>query len=260
MKTQLIATFLLLALALTLTACEDANDSKETANTATEADTAAKATETPAAAADESWSVEKPCTSLHKHIPAGYKIYESDNDILGEAYGDLNEDGINDCVLLIRATDESKIDSDDHLAPDKNRLGIMIFFNSENGYQLALENRQCIPPPEYGYQILHVYSADIKKGNLYISEHGRYNGKKYTFRHKNSDFELIGFDSYENIAMSPIIQKEVSINFLSKKRLVKTLENEDAESEEKAVYKETWDNIKADETAKLSKIVSLPEQ
>jgi hypothetical protein len=204
--------------------------------------------------------VNGPCASLHKHIPAGYRIYQSAGDIavfLGEVSGDLNGDGLDDCVLIIRATDKSKISNDGPYQADENPLGIMVFFNSKSGYQLALENRVCIPPPEYDSQMLHDYVVEIKKGNLYISDRGRYSGAKYTFRYKNSDFELIGFDSYLEQSASHITEKSVSINLATKKRQTKVLANENAESMEKAVYKETWDNIKAGDIPKLSKIASF---
>jgi uncharacterized protein (TIGR02145 family) len=190
-------------------------------------------------------------------IPAGYQLYIPDGsivgDIPGEVHGDLNGDGLEDCVLLIRSTDKSMIDNDDPHAPNKNPLGIMIFFNTGNGYRLVFENRDGIPPPEYDSQMMHDYSVEIKNGKLYISERGRYGGEKYTFRYKNSEFELIGFDSYTERFVSHITEKEVSINFLTKKRLTKINVNEDSENEEQAVFKETWDVIKMDNPPKLLK-------
>jgi uncharacterized protein (TIGR02145 family) len=196
------------------------------------------------------------CPNIRK-IPAGYQLYIPDGsivgDIPGEVHGDLNGDGLEDCVLLIRSTDQSNIDNDDPHAPDKNPLGIMIFFNTGNGYRLVFENRDGIPPPEYDSQMMHDYSVEIKNGKLYISERGRYGGEKYTFRYKNSEFELIGFDSYSEKFVSHITEKEVSINFLTKKRLTKVNVSEDDENEDKAVFKETWDVIKMDNPPKLLK-------
>ncbi|GHB35731.1 hypothetical protein GCM10008106_16530 [Mongoliitalea lutea] len=90
----------------------------------------------------------------------------------------------------------------------------------------------------------------IEKGNLYINfSHGRYGSQKFTFRYQNRDFELIGYDQSDNFG--PVVAKEISINFMTKKKLERenTFENEEEE-----VFKETWKNIKVDRLIKLSEI------
>ena len=59
----------------------------------------------------------------------------------------------------------------------------------------------------------------------------------------------LGFDHADNFG--PVVTKEISINFMTKKKLERenTFENEEEE-----VFKETWKNIKVDSLIKLSEI------
>jgi len=149
--------------------------------------------------------------SWDKRIPAGYSLDK-------EVRGDLNEDAKDDYVLVIKGTD---------------RRGIMIFFSKGKDYQLVLENRNCLDSGE----------VEIKKGNMLIT-HGN---KKYTFRYKNSEFELIGYDINES---SP--KKETSINIPLKKKFVK-------ECSEDKKCKETWTNVAFIESILLRRIDKLDE-
>jgi hypothetical protein len=54
-------------------------------------------------------------------LPKGYVIFEN-------IKGDLNKDGIEDCVLIIKGTDKSKIVIDEYQGElDRNRRGIIVF-------------------------------------------------------------------------------------------------------------------------------------
>ena len=96
--------------------------------------------------------------------------------------------------------------------------------------------------------------VEVKKGKLYVNfAHGRYGYWGYTFRYQNSDFELIGYDS--SASRGPVIYKETSINFLTKKKLTredinweKTMESGDE------VFKETWEKVKVNKLIRLSEI------
>jgi len=57
-------------------------------------------------------------------VPAGYRLYK-------EAYGDLNGDGIDDRVVIIRGTNPENIQD----GTDENLHGVMIFFGKGGGYQ-----------------------------------------------------------------------------------------------------------------------------
>ena len=70
-------------------------------------------------------------------IPKGLVLYE-------KFFGDLNKDGLEDCVLLIKQTDTTNIVIDRFdKEVDRNRRGIIVLFKNESGYQLADQNHDC---------------------------------------------------------------------------------------------------------------------
>ena len=74
---------------------------------------------------------------LHDFIPKGYIEFE-------KHFGDLNKDGQDDCVLIIKKIDENNIVINQYDEKvDRNRRGIIILFKNENGYQLADRNYDC---------------------------------------------------------------------------------------------------------------------
>ncbi len=95
-------------------------------------------------------------------------------------------------------------------------------------------------------------NINISKGNLYFHYmHGRYGHWTYTFRFKNADFELIGFDKSEN--RGPVVERVVSVNFMTRKMLVKENLNSHVEAENE-VFKETWKNFSLAKRIKLSEV------
>jgi hypothetical protein len=186
-------------------------------------------------------------------IPEGYVVFET-------KYGDLNKDGSNDCVLIIKGTDNNQIITDEYLGKiDRNRRGIIVLFNSDQHYVLALQNYDCFSsenedgggyyPPEL--------SVEIESGNLFVQySHGRNGGWTYTFRFQNSDFELIGYDM--NDYDGPVINNETSINFSTKTKQIKVNTNEnDGGGEE--IFSTTMKKIFIDQLIKLSHIKDFDE-
>ena len=205
-----------------------------------------------AVAASPPKAAEKTAEHKSELVPKGYRFF-------GEMYGDLNGDGKDDYVLIIKGTDKMNVRGINGL--DRSRRGIMIFFNNGNNYQLAVDNRRCFSsededggnysPPEL--------SVSIKKGNLYIAyDHGRYGNWKYTFRYRNGNFELIGYDELGYITPIWVIDYQTSINFLTKKRQKKTNVNKEAEGGDE-VFEETWSNIEVKKLLKLSEISDFDE-
>ncbi|PHQ28461.1 hypothetical protein [Leeuwenhoekiella nanhaiensis] len=186
-------------------------------------------------------------------IPKGYVEFE-------KYFGDLNKDGLKDCVLIIKKTDTTNIVTNRfNKKVDRNRRGIVVLFNNEGGFELADKNYTCFSsenedggvyfPPELWFK--------IENEKLYIHYgHGRYGYWEYTFRYQNSNFELIGFDSSSN--RGPITMRETSINFLTKRKLVKENINENAEGGDEE-FEETWNTIKIDSLIKLSEIKDFDE-
>lgn len=185
-------------------------------------------------------------------IPEGYKIFE-------KIKGDLNKDGVEDLVLVIKGTDKKEFVTDENRGIlDRNRRGILILFKTKNSYELAVKNYDCFSSEneDGGVYFPPDLMISIEKGNLYINYgHGRYGYWEYTFRYKKSDFYLIGYDSSSHTG--PIVDKEISINFLTNKKRIAVNANNDAESGEE-VFNETWETINPYEL-KLSTIIDFDE-
>ena len=180
-------------------------------------------------------------------IPQGFVLS-------GTSIGDLNKDGVDDKVLLIKGTDKGAFEKNEFGEfVDRNRRGIIILFKKDNQYQMVLKNLNCFSSEneDGGVYYAPELSLEINKGNLYIHyAHGRYGYWKYTFRYRNSDFYLIGYDSSEG---GEVVEKETSINFLSKKKQEKVNTNESAEGGDEE-FRETWTNITVSKLLKLRDI------
>ncbi len=195
---------------------------------------------------------EQKC-NITDFVPKGYVIFE-------QIKGDLNNDGIDDCVLIIKGTDKSKFVMHETFGElDRNRRGIIVLFNKKDYYELVAKNYDCFSSEneDGGLYFAPELSIKIEKGKLYLHYgHGRYGYWRYTFRHQNSDFELIGYDHSSN--RGPVIQDAVSINFLTKKKLFKDNINKDKENSDEEyvedVFIEKWSAIKIDKLLKLSEI------
>jgi hypothetical protein len=189
-------------------------------------------------------------------VPKGFVVFEEIN-------GDLNKDGIEDCVLIIKGTDKNQIITDEYRGQlDRNRRGIVVLFNKNDNYVLAVKNHDCFSSEneDGGVYFAPELSVGINNGNLYLQYgHGRYGYWKYTFRFQNSDFELIGYDSgyRSNFASDWVAFDEESINFLSKKKLTKEVIKVAADGKE--TYDETWENISVKGLIKLSEIKDFDE-
>lgn len=187
------------------------------------------------------------------YIPKGMVLFD-------KVSGDLNKDGIPDLVLMIKGTDKSNFVQDEYRGElDRNRRGILVLFKHKNGYELVSKNTDCFSSEneEGGVYYPPELSLDIRKGKLYVEyRHGRYGYWTYTFRFQNGDFELIGYDSTSTYG--PIINREKSINFSTKRMQERVNVNETAESGEEE-FKETWKNIKLDKMIKLSEIKDFDE-
>lgn len=193
--------------------------------------------------------------SFTEFLPKEFVIFDT-------IYGELNNDKFTDCILIIKGTDKTKIEDDEYKGKlDKNRRGIIILFNKNGHYELSAKNYNCFSsenedggiyfPPELNVEIL--------KNKLYISyAHGRYGFWKYTFRFHDSDFELIGYD--DNECRGPIIENQISINYLSKKKQIKETTNlDEIEESGDEVFEERWEEIKLKKLIRLSEIKDFDE-
>ena len=145
--------------------------------------------------------------------------------------GDLNGDGRDDVVLVLRAIDERNvIDVRGQGGPenfDTNpRILMVAFANAAGGYDLALENHTLIartmepsaqdPLDPNGIQ---EGGVAIKNGTLQVT-FGYFSGNMghltYTFRFEKGGFKLIGYDSTD-VERFKGTMTQVSVNYLTRR-------------------------------------------
>lgn len=186
--------------------------------------------------------IPKFATNPHGFIPTGYALQE-------ELKGDLNKDGLEDVVLLIKSTapdnlEVSKYYDDRYL--DLNRRGLIIAFKKDKVYELKLLNAEVFDSDEE--EGSDYFSPDIafeiKKGNLHIRYmHGRYGFWEYNFNYRQGAFRLIGYEFSSN--RGPVVLTETSINFLTNRKLVRKNEEEKHDLES-SVFTEEWFDVDYD--------------
>lgn len=187
-------------------------------------------------------------------IPEGYVLYKEEGQ--EKITGDLNKDGLEDRVLIIKKTGKEGYGKNqfDKIV-DKNRRGIIILFNKGDYFELALKNYDCFSSEneDGGVYFPPDLWVEIKKGNLHINyAHGRYGGWGYTFRYQNRDFELIGYDRSNN--RGPMTESDISINFLTRKLKQRENISENAQDDGEEIFKETQHNINVKELVRLTEI------
>ena len=112
-------------------------------------------------------------------IPKGYTEFKKYS-------GDLNKDGLKDCVLIIKKTDSANVVMNRFdKKVDRNRRGIIVLFKNANGYKFADKNLDCFSSEneDGGVYFSPDLWIEIKNEKLYVHyEHGRYGYWQYTFR------------------------------------------------------------------------------
>ena len=112
-------------------------------------------------------------------LPESFVLFE-------KVLGDLNKDGLEDCILVVKGTQKEMIIQDEYLGElDRNRRGIIILIHNKDGYELALKNINCFASEheDGGAYYAPELSVYVRKGNLYVSyEHGKYGDWSYTLK------------------------------------------------------------------------------
>ncbi|WP_417939031.1 hypothetical protein [Flavobacterium sp. RS13.1] len=201
--------------------------------------------------------VEEPHIEIKKNladfIPKNYIPFDT-------IYGDLNKDGLEDCALIIKGTDKSKVITDESRGKlDRNRRGIMVLLNKKSGYELAVKNYNCFSSENEDGGVYYAPELDfgIEKNKLFINyRHGRYGYWSYTFRLQNNDLELIGYDGSSN--HGPIVLTETSINFLTRKKIVNQNINENTYDDDE-IFEKKESKISRTKLIKLSEIEDFDE-
>lgn len=188
-------------------------------------------------------------------IPKGYTEFE-------KYTGDLNKDGFEDCVLVIKKKDSANVVMNRFdKKVDRNRRGIIVLFKKEKGYELADKNLDCFSSEneDGGVYFPPELWIEIKNKKLYVHYgHGRYGYWEYTFRFQNSNFELIGYD--QSYHRGPYIVQQISINFSTKKKLERKNTYQPKNEEDiKEVFNEKWSDIDIESLTRLSEIKDFDE-
>ena len=184
--------------------------------------------------------------STAEFVPRGYVIVQ-------KIQGDLNKDNQADSVLIIKGTDKANFVKDESRGElDRNRRGIIIALKNNDHYELVLENRDCFSSEheDGGVYFSPELGVFVEKGILRVHYfHGRYGFWSYKFRYQNSDFELIGYENDQS--HGPITERSISINFMTKKMLIKENINQEAEVGGDEKFKETWKKFALSKPIKL---------
>ncbi|WP_040281612.1 hypothetical protein [Psychroserpens damuponensis] len=193
-----------------------------------------------------SCSIQK--VELNNALPKDYVIYET-------YFADLNNDQQEDCILIIKDTNKAKkrLNRFDTIV-DRNRRGIIILFKKNNNYTLVDKNYDCFSSEneEGGVYYPPQLSIETQKEDLIIQyNHGRYGSWSYRFRLIEANFKLIKYEATRNYG--PIITKETTLDFLTKKKLVRKNINENAKGGDE-VFENKYTTIVIDTLIELSKI------
>jgi hypothetical protein len=186
--------------------------------------------------------------NLSDFLPKGYVLAE-------KISGDLNNDGLEDVVLLIKATDSSKVIQDeDRGTLDRNRRGLLVLLGKKDAYEPIIKNYDCFSSEneDGGVYFAPELSLTIEEGLLQVHyAHGRYGYWQYSFRYQASDLALIGYEAGEN--RGSVVQRIVQLDFMNKKKLVRDNLNKDQDESEE-VFVDSTQDIALDKLLRLSEI------
>ncbi|TDP85715.1 hypothetical protein EV672_10264 [Aquabacterium commune] len=186
-------------------------------------------------------------------VPGTYRTVET-------IRGDLNKDGHEDVVLLVKATDQKMVVTGDDGKPlDRNRRGLIIAFKKGPSYDVVLSNLQCFSSEneDGGVYFPPELEVRIDKGNFYIGySHGRYGHWRYNFRYQNAGFELIGYDSSSH--HGPVVERALSVNILANKVVRRVNTNHAAQGGDER-FKEIRSTIQRPKTIRLGDIPDFDE-
>lgn len=187
------------------------------------------------------------------YIPEGYRQVEE------TIQGDLNGDDRKDYILLIQNTDKRAfVKNRFGDTVNRNRRGLIILFGQKDGYSEVFKSLECFSSAQEdgGVYFPPELWVSINGSKIIITyAHGRYGYWAYTFRYQQGAFYLIGYDESDDYG--PIIDTQISINYLTKKKLVRKNTNPDTQESGAEVFKETWSDISMKSLTPLASIADF---
>lgn len=171
--------------------------------------------------------------AFQAYIPKNYSFFEA-------VKGDLNKDGVQDAVLIVKATDpKAFVDKEYWGTLDRNRRGIIVLMGQKgkSTYKQLLQNLNCFSSEQEDGGVYYPPELvpEIKKGLLEINYlHGRYGYWVYKFRLQDQDMRMIGYDQFSH--HGPLLESKISINLLTGKRIY--TENLNTDPEKAPKFKE----------------------
>lgn len=192
-------------------------------------------------------------TNPHAFIPAELVLID-------EIWGDLNHDGFDDCVLFVKHSNKDSIvvNRFDKIV-DRNRRGLIVLFQTTNGFELITQNLSCFSSEndDGGVYYPPQLNIFIDSSCLIIDyNHGRYGYWTYQFEYHENAFDLIHFNSSTNYG--PVVQSTTTINFVSKQKIVKVNENRFEDTNEE-IYTTTTTTLVDTSHFQLSIITNFDE-
>ena len=145
-----------------------------------------------------------------------------------EARSDLNGDGVPDLMLLLRMTEPRNVIAADRLETrqlDTNPRLLVVAFADQatDALSLALANHTLIPRHTDPLMEDPLGDVSVAKGTLQVSLGSWMSAggwsmshSKFTFRHQDGCFKLIGFDATD-VQRNTGKMSETSVNYLTKK-------------------------------------------
>lgn len=140
--------------------------------------------------------------STEAFVPAGWGI-----EVLDE--GDLNHDGLDDLLLVLKEEDPANILTNEPMSPgvdewDANpRILAIAFAQAEGGYTLVLQNNDFLPRHEDPCIDDPLGGAEIDEGTIQIMFHFWANAgswytssTKYTFKYLEESFHLVAYANF----------------------------------------------------------------
>lgn len=190
---------------------------------------------------------ETPQTTLFKAVATENDVFPANCDTMGIAWGDLNQDGLKDVVVVATPRLPEKMQTrDDGYEYNFNSPVMGIYFGTTDG-KLALykEYENTIPGTEDEFCFIELETEISDKGVLsfnieyfYSAGSTNTNYNKFLYRYQDNDFYLIGADTGALSRYSGE-NEVVSFNYLTHKKqtIVSDVFNESVEP------KETWETI-----------------